>query len=174
MIYQTQLRKCGLTWVRARFGLSKIGNQEPYATLTGEEYSSPRMSERTLITFGTIADRLDAAFPELRAFAKWHLCTDGIPMHYIANAKCWHDMANGLRPRTAYDPEPRTTFENHILLGTLDSDRVASELLAMPWAQCEAELRKREPGLRAAWHEVFETLGELVETLDAAPDEGTP
>lgn len=137
MMYQTPLRKIvgdrSVTYVRASFGLHKIGAQEPYCSLTGEEYSRAVPTDASMLSCGQIRDVLHVAFPELDAFARWHLCANGIPMHYIANAKYWHEMANGKLQRRQYDPDPRETFVGHCLLGVLKTDPRAKALLEMSW-----------------------------------------
>jgi hypothetical protein len=171
-MYQTPLRKIiydgsPATWVRASFGLHKLGDQAPYCSLTGEEYSSSVPTDRNMLSCGQIRCALLVAFPELKAFARWHLCTDGTPMHYIANAKYWHEMANGKVKRRAYDPEPRATFEEHCLIGAI-VDLSASDLLAMPWERCEDELESRVPALRAAFKsEVVDKLEAIARALKA-------
>jgi hypothetical protein len=169
-LHQTPLRKIiydgsPATWVRASFGLHKLGDQAPYCSLTGEEYSSSVPTDRNMLSCGQMHGIVFVAFPELAAFARWHLCTDGTPMHYIANAKYWHEMVSGKRERVG--SPPGTAFANHCRIGAI-VDLSALDLLAMPWERCEDELESRVPALRAAFKsEVVDKLEAIARALKA-------
>jgi len=86
-------------------------------------------------------------------------------MHYIANAKYWHDMANGLVERRAYDPDPVATFASHCILGVVPFDLSAREYLAMPWSEARARLELRTPLLQGAYRMQTRDVEQLAATL---------
>lgn len=77
--------------IRADYGFVKLGEQEPYFSVTGEIQKAERGRWQE-DSFGMLHDDIARHFPELRPLIKWHLTSvKGGPMHYIANALYWWD-----------------------------------------------------------------------------------
>lgn len=68
-----------------RIGFHKIGNQEPYFSITGDtwELGKSRIDRNSL---GCGALDINEYFPELGYLQKYHLTSVKEPMHYIANS----------------------------------------------------------------------------------------
>ena len=172
MMYQTEFRQLASgSYLRAEFGLHVIGSQAPYMSVTAEEHTrTTRLTDRTWLSGGMLHTEVLEVFPELAALVQWHLATDGIPMHYLANAKYWHDIANCLVRVTKFEdwklaPE---RFASTALLGILPSDRSADELLILPWSNVQYILADRMPALREAYRAVVSTIPALVVALNAS------
>lgn len=166
MMYTSKTRKHSDGWMRATFGEHKIGNQAPYWSVTAEISSRPLFTSRSIHSCGCLHSDVREYFPELAPTLKWHLSTGGIPMHYVANAKFWHDMANGLVKRGEYDPDPRSTFVSHVCAMPGENPET---WLDKPWPDVEVLLRVREEDLAASYREeVRDKIAQLVEALGAA------
>jgi len=160
----------GNGFIRAHFGLHVIGEQKPYCTLTGTAVDKRNAThDRNILKCGMIHDEVLAAFPELEAFARWHLAADGMPMHYIANAKFWHDMHNGIVEPGKYQRCPASEhFVAHC--APLDEDERSSimSLLIVPWEDAQLYLEARQERMRDRYHaEIVEQLPTLVRELGA-------
>ena len=168
-MYKTPRRKLGDAWICAEFGLHKIGEQAPYMSVTGEEWRTEwATGDRSLLACGCLHELVGEAFPELRPLIAWHLAADGAPMHYIANARFWHDMANGKRERKAYDPDPRTAFASTIHWGVIPETLSADQLLTLAWPACEHHLEQRREPMRKAFAEVVASIPEIARKLGAS------
>lgn len=172
MIFTTPDRPhpSGDGFIRAHFGLNIIGEQRPYCTLTGTAVTErDATADRDVTACGMIHDDVLAAFPELEAFARWHLSSDGEPMHYIANAKFWHDMHNGLVEPGKYQHHPASYhFVSHCA-PLDDEERVeVAALLDRPWADARGHLEARQERMRDSYNaEIIEQLPTLVNELQA-------
>lgn len=172
MIFTTPDREHpnGDGFIRAHFGLHIIGTQRPYCTLTGTAVTErDATDDRHVTSCGVIHDEVLQAFPELEAFARWHLSSDGEPMHYIANAKFWHDMHNGLVKPGKHQQLPASThFVNHCA-PLDDSERAGiTALLTLPWSEAREYLDERQERMRDRYHaEIVEQLPTLVNELQA-------
>lgn len=104
-------------------------------------------------------------FPKLAPLIKWHLCgVETGPMHYLANALYWLDIAAGRVPPSQYGPEPMEAFRSTIVYGALPVD-AAFDLERAP-ASLDREvirlwLESRLPALLS----VFKTDMALAEVL---------
>lgn len=74
--------------------IHQLGNQEPYFSVTGGQYTTKRVSGEPyhkglgyMESGGMLHDDVEEFVPELQPYLKWHLCSvlSG-PMHYLANA----------------------------------------------------------------------------------------
>lgn len=75
--------------ITAKMYLHRIGKQPPYFSMTAE-------IEEDMV--GCLHDETVEVWPDLRPLVKWHLCEDGIPMHYVANAVYWCELEMGISP----------------------------------------------------------------------------
>lgn len=159
------------TFVRAEFGERANGKQDPYFSVTGtvvKRKDSTRDCD--IIACGQLHGDIGEAFPELQPLIKWHLCTAGIPMHYLPNAKHWHDTANG-KVEYKTEPDPREVYIRHCV-PLDDEDRMQLEdSLAWTWEAAHHLLRQRADRLREAYAAVRETLPQLAEALCAVKPE---
>lgn len=166
-MYRTPRRKLNSrTWISAEFGLHVIGEQAPYMSLTGVEWSHATKDQ--VSACGQIPDLISKAFPELAEVAKWHLCTDGEPMHYIANARFWWEAYHYVRARQAHEPDPRNAFASTIHAGVLEGEsrEWADALITHPWPEVKFVLEVRLPPMREAFHKVVAGLPELARSLN--------
>jgi len=109
----------GMQWLR--------GNSQPYFSITGDFFEFGCWS-----CCGSAHKEISELLPKLEPLIKWHLCDqNGEPMHYIANAVYWKDCYLGKYPKCPFDPEPVTTFANHIVYGACagDTDKTPEEWL---------------------------------------------
>lgn len=108
-----------------------IGKQKPYFSAT----------------FGGCADHegLVAHFPELEFMVKWHLCTDGIPTHYVANSIYWYQTYKGVSQWESrfYDPDPLQAFYNACVWGVSKLDKPENIDLNLHVAKYETDDVKR-------------------------------
>lgn len=83
--------------VHAEYGMQKLGDQEPYFSITGEtqRVERGRWSEDS---FGMLHPVLEQHMPKLEPLLKWHgvFQKEG-PMHYVANGLWWWDHYVGSR-----------------------------------------------------------------------------
>lgn len=104
-------------------------------------------------------DEIERHFPQLAPYLKWHLVSTGEPMHYLANAKYWWEMAIGkIAPDKYQRVDPRDAFKSTIVFGAVPGD-------AMPytdhWPDVEKWLRARLPKLMGYFAADMKTLGVL-------------
>ena len=157
-------------FIRAHFGLHKIGDQDPYCSLTGTHVEElDATSDRKVIACGQLHPELLAVFPELEPFARWHLASGGIPMHYIANAKYWHDLHTGV---SEWEPpeglDVAETFVKHAR-PLDDADRaVLAGLLDLTWDAASDVLLARVERLTSSYErEVVEAIVPVAVALGA-------
>lgn len=158
-------------FIRAHFGLNIIGKQRPYCTLTGTVVSERDAThDRYVMSCGAIHDDVIAAFPELEAFARWHLSSDGVPMHYMENAKFFHNVHNGLVEDNPYS-EPGSAARFFVRTCVpLDEDEglAIRSLLMLDWEHAGAYLESRDDRMRDVYQaEIVEQLPALVGELQA-------
>jgi len=98
--------------------------------------------------------------PDLKPIIRWHLSDNsGVPMHYIANALYWWDIATGKLANTTHGPEPVGAFKSTVVYGALSTDAVAD-----PWTWSDREnvqawLTFRLPALHDAMLADFAAVG---------------
>lgn len=85
-------KKCRLT---VEYGMTYLkGNSQPYFSITANEEYMTRYGWRTRAC-GCMHEEIARRFPELKELIPYHLSgQDGLPMHYIANAKYWAQQGN--------------------------------------------------------------------------------
>lgn len=110
--------------IRSQFGWHRIGDQEPYWTVTGEieERRGRRWVE---FMSGCIHEEIAKHFPQLAPTLRWHLSFERSgPMHYTANAIYWAEMINGVSRwntwKTATDFVE--TFRKHVVFGAVEGE----------------------------------------------------
>ena len=122
------------------YGLRQLGEQEPYFSLTAEEYIPepvPGESSRTfdgkrhwLTACGCMHDDIIAAAPQLAHLTLWHLSSiDSGPMHYVENAIYHAERMWNLSdwPAKRADMDPKLAFTRHVLLGAVDGDAIPAK-----------------------------------------------
>lgn len=157
------------TFVNAEFGLSHLkGNARPYMSLTGAEYSQPRALDRFMLSCGAMHDRIIEVFPELKEVEAWHLASDGEPMHYMANARFWWEIANCVRAGHAGDFEKApANFKSTIALGVLPEDVELDGLLDKEWPEVQLALAARLPAMRKAFNSLSYRLPDIARAIGA-------
>jgi len=168
-MYTTVHRAVEDGFIRAAFGV----NSQRYFSLTGECSKNPTFSDRSIYSCGTLHKEVSAAFPELAHLTKWHLATDGVPMHYIPNARYWYDLATG---KTQLDVILRLTspeiFAKHCI--ELPWENLQA-LLTLEWHQVETYLELRVPTLFEAYTvEVTRGLPDLATSLCYSQERPAP
>jgi hypothetical protein len=85
--------------ITAKYGIdydfAKRNHQAPYFSITGSIDRKAQNGRWLDDAGGTLHDEIAHHFPELEPYLKWHLVSDEGPMHYLANAKYWLDVARG-------------------------------------------------------------------------------
>lgn len=164
----------GRSRIRAEYGLHRIGNQDPYFSVTADvdERNGPRFGWRNAAG-GCMHELVAEHFPKLAPFIKWHLATEFGPMHYIANGLYWWEAATGSRVQDKkYDyPLPGKTwketamehFKSTIVYGALPNENSKSlELLALrSHKELEKWLEGRLLKLVTAFREDMEKMAKL-------------
>lgn len=99
----------GLERRRVKYGMIWLpGNQLPYFSITLEREEKKRNNRWYDAGGGAALEEIAENFPALAPLVKWHLCDqDGTPMHYLANAIFWYEIATGVR-----ECGPRETKES--------------------------------------------------------------
>lgn len=169
----TELRKTSTgTYLRATYGMHKIGDQEPYFSITAEEYQKPRASERGMISCGQMHDAIRANFPELAPLIRWHLCSASGPMHYVANALFWFHSFHGTTQFPKPDDKERApaALASTVVLGALSDDVSIDTLLAMTRDEFEAFVLGRLPRLLEAFSAAMQSAACAKHDEPAAPD----
>jgi hypothetical protein len=74
---------------RMRQHIREVGDEQDclddISPHTSTDYCKIRNRWWSLISCGCMHDELQRVHKKLLPFVKWHLCTDGVPMHYILN-----------------------------------------------------------------------------------------
>lgn len=157
-------------WICATFGLTRTNHT--YMSVTGEVWATQNTrADRNLVAYVSTFAEINHAFPELAECLRFHLVdSDGVPMHYLANAKFWHDLINFQRPASNYEPKHQDqVFATTICFGAIVEQHTVAELLAMPWHQCKAQLEARLAPLRDAFQACVLNLPALARKLNATP-----
>jgi len=138
------------------YGTHKIGSQIAYVSVTAEVW---RKNANDCESCGQLHTEVLEHFPELADLVRLHLVSvDGTPMHYVANAKFWWEIARGEKTDKYQTAEKAAEhYRSTVVAGVLESD----EELPVPegnfgWGDAEAALESRRPALRAHTHEVLE------------------
>ena len=63
----------------------KCGNGHNSFAITADIYKAGYRNDRAMLGGGCCHDKIIKAFPKLKKYIKWHLCSSDKPMHYIAN-----------------------------------------------------------------------------------------
>lgn len=151
--------------IRAEYGMdyefARRNNQAPHfsLTMTQERWERGRWQDDS---GGTAHESIVQHFSELAPYVKWHLvATDG-PIHYIANAKYWWEIATGkLAPSEHQRIDPWDAFKSTIIFGGLPTDEVEFPLKGQPWDEVKAWLMGRRPLLMETFQHAMTTLGVL-------------
>lgn len=146
----------GPATITVSYGVRKMGdNQHAYVTVTAEIW---RRNANDCESCGQLHTEVLEHFPELADLVKLHLVSvDGTPMHYIANAKYWWEVARGEKTVEFQTAEKAAGhYRSTVVAGVLESDAE----LPVPegpftWGDAEAALEERRPALRAHVHEVL-------------------
>lgn len=119
------------------YGFHKIGDQEPYFSITCSVYEW-RYSSWKLVSCGCQHDIIAEYAPHLLPLIKWHLCSiiSG-PMHYVANGMFWLQRAamKSLVPlyygdNCAFGAAAMNNFKETIVYGASPSyDRIEESVL---------------------------------------------
>lgn len=142
------------------YGFARRNNQAPYFSATADIWVYDRGRWRD-DSSGMQHDEIARHFPELSGFLKWHLVSTQEPMHYLANAKYWWEMATGTSPfeKRPYDPDPVQAFQHTIVLGAVPGDKMPD--LKTPWPLVSSWLRDRLPKLMGYFMADMGVLGVL-------------
>ena len=127
--------------IRATYGWHKIGNQEPYWSVTGETQHL-RLGSWREDTGGCIHELVVRHFPELGQSIKWHLsgAASG-PMHYIENAVYWAEKVAGISKYPDADDASKAfpAFCSTVVLGAIEGDAAPRSILGQKFSNAEAE-----------------------------------
>ncbi len=152
----------GTQRIRAVYGLHAIGSQKPYFSITGELQTREKIISRWREdSFGCLHESIMAAMPDLMPLIPFHLFSEDGPMHYLANASYWHDIANFRTKPYQADPLPAKAFENFkslVLWGILsdDTDEVFEDMKHAKGYIVENWLKERLPKLQVLFNETME------------------
>lgn len=84
--------------IRAEYGTEKIGDQQPYFSVTASIWNSKAHARRRPDNpsgGGAAHDDVLRAFPALADIVALHLCDmDGAPMHAVANGWYWYEQGD--------------------------------------------------------------------------------
>lgn len=164
------------TIFRAEYGFHVHGTQEPYFSITGEEWrgditasGDARKYGRDCVSCGCLHDMVAKHFPvSLAKLIRWHLCfVESGPMHYYENAKWWWEHWLGARLPPSYtqllpgDESPAQfglrIFNLHVVFGAVEGDE------HLPLSASLGTLREwligRRPALLAAFRKDIEEHG---------------
>lgn len=151
--------------IKAEYGIdydfAKRNNQAPYFSITAEIDRAIPGGRWYDDSGGMLHDEIAFHFPKLEPYLKWHLVGEDGPMHYIANAKYWLDVATGKISNTG-NANPTEAFYSTIVMGALPDDTsTIPDFLEASWAEFKQWLEERLPRLMEAWRDDMEKLGVL-------------
>lgn len=141
-------------------------SQDPSFSLMGriEREGYPTGTWRD-VRHGAIHEEIDAHFPELRKYLKWHLVSVKEPLHYLANAKYWWEKIKGVSqwPAQIGEPDPSTAFKETVIFGGLEGDREALQeaFSGNGWESVERWLKSRLEPLMLNFAKDMSELGVL-------------
>jgi len=149
--------------IRAKYGIDydfgRRNNQDPYFSVTGEveRKDDQRPGHWREDAGGQLHDQIAKHFHELAPYLKWHLVSLGQPMHYIANAKYWWDIAMGKSaPAPGQEHVPAlTAFMSTIIYGGIPGEKVP---YTNDWLDIERWLKTRLPKLMGHFVAAMKTL----------------
>ena len=145
----------GLERSRVKYGMSWLkGNKLPYfsITLEREERRNLQSNYWEYSGGGAALEEIAEKFPALAGLVKWHLCDqDGTPMHYIANATFWYEIATHARERGPYDKDPIGSFKAVVVYGAIPEDDQEEIKLTFKPRELRDILEGRLPLLQAAF-----------------------
>ncbi|MGI0147905.1 MAG: hypothetical protein ACREDF_00025 [Thermoplasmata archaeon] len=149
--------------IQATYGmdyeLAHRNNQAPYfsLTMTRDRWTGRRWEDEG---GGAAHEEIIRHFPTLEPYVKWHLVSTESPMHYLANAKYWYEIATGkLAPGEHQRIDPWDALRSTIVFGGLPTD--ADHNLNIPWPHLSGWLQERLPLLMETFRHAMKTLGVL-------------
>lgn len=160
-MHTTELRRTGTgTFLRVTYGLHRIGTQDPYFSITADEYPSDEPDDEDLLSCGQMHDEVRSTFPELAHLIRWHLSSATGPMHYVANGMFWIDAYHGVAPHQHIEDCERapSALTSTVVLGALQDDLTVDALLALSREDAQAYLEGRLPALKAAFAAAMASL----------------
>lgn len=166
------------------YGFHQIGNQRPYFSITAEQYRKGTGGRYYEDCFGCCHDLIARRFPELAELIPFHLSDCyAIPMHYVANAVYWAELAAGVSKwqDTTTVPHGHDTFADVFFSHCVPIDETDREdlfkalasyrLTAINWCPAtarpdlEAYLASRIDRLRSHMAETMQKHGIEVPTV---------
>jgi hypothetical protein len=111
--------------IRAEYGFNFLNPRASFG-ITAEIQRGPEVGMSGCWqedSFGCQHEAIAKHFPELVPLIRWHLMfTDG-PMHYIANARYWWDIAQGKISNHSPTTDPMDAFRSTIVWGVLPEEQ---------------------------------------------------
>lgn len=133
------------------YGLSQQEGQEPYFAMTGKTgKNSSNLA---------IGHLVEAFFPALASFAKWHLANESGPPFYPNNGVYWWEVVIGLRDKPPRVHDPLDVFKESIVFGEVADDEIPP--FDTPPNIVGQWLASRSPALRQAFREAMTAVYEL-------------
>jgi len=162
--------------------IATITDESGYLSITGAVYDRRRNRGEQPVqrngklywpySMGQIQSTMREAFDDRPAFLRllrWHLCENGIPMHYVANAVYWAEFIHGVSPHSF--PPSRESAENSfkvtVVFGAVAGDTVPEPTLISrrDVAECvTAWCHRRADELQRAYHRDIAAFLEECET----------
>jgi hypothetical protein len=105
-------------------------NQAPYFSMTGETQIQARGNNRWMHErSGSIHEAIQAHYPRLAPYVKWHLVGSDGPSHYLANGLYWFSIAQGKSDNFEARPaDPLEAFKSTIVFPGFPGDEPPPEL----------------------------------------------
>ena len=151
------------------YGFNKIGEQEPYFSITADQRVLSHRTKKWLeYSGGCLHDTIEEKLPELQPLIKWHLCgKESGPMHYIANGLFWwerskldHCVQAYSGDTTAFGEQAWEYFKSTIVFGAIEEDFPQDQTKE----SIQLYLENRLPKLMEKFHEDMKTFGiEIIE-----------
>jgi hypothetical protein len=153
----------------AKAEISQIGTQLPSFSVTGDIYSL-RRGRKVWEAGGCLHGEINEHISELVPYIKWHLYTIGEgPLHYIANAMYWWELAKGISRWQKSEHYGHDDFSqilcNHVIYGATptydnrDPVRFANKHIMLAWLKCRwAEMNQN---FKRDMSRLFNTPAEL-------------
>ncbi len=116
--------------LRINYGFHKMGDQEPYFSITAEEFILVKRNKKdpgrwVWVSCGCLHDEIRKRAPELAGLIRWHLCfVETGPLHYIANGMFWFERSLLNNPAPLYAGDTCASgdkalgfFKDHVIYG---------------------------------------------------------
>jgi len=112
---------------KVRYGFE--GRPPSFSMTHTTERRPARGGRWSFYTAGIAGQETLRQFPNLAPLARWHIASTEGPLHYIANAVYWWEIATHRAPQSSGGPDPARAFSRTVVLGALPGELTEARVL---------------------------------------------